>query len=209
MPDQNRAAVDTAFFSVFTQTSLDLEGTRRQVAEQIGARLGEVEAQANRAAREASSLRDQAARVEHDYRSGDLSAANYERITAEVAAELEAAEAEAARLEEHTDLVERASGDIDGESETLRALADLRSQIAGTIGSDSSAKEVDALRAAVASLFEVVYVRPGDPAYGGYYLEPQVRRELVDALRPGDELAPVALGLSGPGNKLTGTGVPE
>jgi hypothetical protein len=188
MPDQNRAAVDTAFFSVFTQTSLDLEGTRRQVAEQIGARLGEVEAQANRAAQEASSLRDQAARVEHAYRSGDLSAANYERITAEVAAELEAAEAEAARLEEHTDL---------------------RSQIAGTIGSDSSAKEVDALRAAVASLFEVVYVRPGDPAYGGYYLEPQVRRELVDALRPGDELAPVALGLSGPGNKLTGTACPS
>ena len=59
------------------------------------------------------------------------------------------------------------------------------------------------LRAAVARHFESVEV-VADPAIpSGYYVAPRVRAELVDALRRGEDLPRVTLGLS-PEKNLTG-----
>ena len=117
MPPQDRAAVDSTFLEMFEQTAVDLEGTLKQVAAQMETRLAEVEAQADRAEREVSDLRTQAARVNRDYRAGTLTAANFERLSTDIADELEAAEAESQRLREHADTVRETAGEIDGEAE--------------------------------------------------------------------------------------------
>lgn len=105
-----------------------------------------------------------ATRINRDYRAGELSPANYERLSADIAAELEAAEAESRRLREHAEQVRGAANGIDAEAETLRALAELRAQICEQVN-DRGVAGIEALRAAVASLFESVEVIPDPPGF--------------------------------------------
>jgi hypothetical protein len=145
MPDQDRVAVDGTFFMMFEKVSLDLEATRRQVAEQLNARLSETLTQAGRATREVARLQAETVRTDRDYRSGELSPASYERLSADIAQELKAAEAEAERLREHADAVRESAGRSDGEAEMLRALAELRAAISGKV---RETEGLDVLRAA-------------------------------------------------------------
>jgi DNA repair exonuclease SbcCD ATPase subunit len=224
MPNQDRAAVDGTFFQMFENVTLDLEATRRQVAEEMSSRLEETEAQADRATREVARLQAEAQRADRDYRSGELSAASYERLSDDIAAELGAAKAEAERLREHTEAVRESADKIDGEAETLRALAELRTAIAGKV---KGSEGLDALRAAIASVSESVEVRilpyseeearkAHDPAHaltgyasrGNAHLFPRIRPELVEwPWEPADGMPKAALSV--PENKLTGSGVPE
>ncbi len=68
----------------------------------------------------------------------------------------------------------------------------------------ADAKGIEALRAAIAAVFDVVYVSPGNPSYKHpFYLEPQVREELLDGIPKAELALPV------PENNSSGRGVPE
>ena len=91
MPRVKREAVETAAVALFERTFVDVEGTRKHVAGELGARLSEVTTQAERAEREVAEKTAQRARVERDYLTRDLSAASYERLSAMLDTEVTAA----------------------------------------------------------------------------------------------------------------------
>jgi site-specific DNA recombinase len=132
-PNIGRDVIDTAVYTYFEKIGLDVEATRQQLAESRDRKLEEVRASRGQAERETGSLRDQAKRVERDYRSGELSVPNYERISAEIAEELEAANAEAERLQKQEQKVTDWGELRDVQADMLRKLADLRRAIAGEI----------------------------------------------------------------------------
>ena len=134
-------------------------------------------AEAERADHEVHDLRSQLARIERDYRSGELGAASHERLSAKVVEELSAAEAERARLTKQAATIEESGRRIDGEQEALIRLRDLRVAISRHVASARAASEANrdlgALRAAMATVFDQVHIRPADHpitrAYDGYF----------------------------------------
>ena len=187
MPVLRREAVDTAALELFTRVALDLTATREQVAAGMGARAGEAHAQAGRAERDASELRAQGDRIARDYRAGTLSAASYERLSCEIAAELEAATSEAERLTAHAEAVAAAGARLDAEDATLQRLAELREMIAGRV--NGAGQDIGALRAAWATFFASAEIIPADwwstrlgsrEVGKDYALVPMVRPEMVD-----------------------------
>jgi hypothetical protein len=201
MPQLKRTAVDGAFYTVFSQHGLDVEGTRQRVAEQMNSQTQEVEEQAARACREVEDLREQSTRISRDYRAGKLPADDYIRLRAEIAEESEAAQAESKRLREHAAAVSESAEKLDAESETLRALAELQAQIADRTAK-GEARGIEALRAALSTVFDVVYVSPGVAGYKWpFYLEPQVREELLEVIPK------AALALPVPENNSSGSGL--
>ena len=197
MPALPREAVEGPLLAMFERHALDVAATRDHVAAQLGASVAEARAQAARAGRDAGQKRAALARFDRDYEAGELSAANYERQVARVTEELEAAEAEQARLTAHAEGAEGALAGLDAEGETLRRLAALREEVAGRVS--GAGGDVGALRAAVAQVFDAVWVlleasledpeltlhrplRDGSSVapWGGLCVAPCVRREMFE-----------------------------
>jgi hypothetical protein len=203
MPPLKRSAVDGAFYEIFSQTGIDIEATRQRIAQHLDTQVREITEQAARAEREVKDPQEQDARVDRDHRSGGLPLADYTRLRDQIAAEQVGAEAEALRLREHANAVIESAEHIDAESETLRALAELQAQIAdGT--AKGEAKGIQALRAAIATVLDVVFVSPGNPSYKyPFDLEPELREELLESMPKG------ALALPVPENNSSGSGLPR
>jgi hypothetical protein len=84
------------------------------------------------------------------------------KLLGQITEEREGATAEAARLREHANAVAESAEHIGAESETLRALAELQAQISDkTVKGE--ARGTEALRAAIATVLEVVYVKSWRP----------------------------------------------
>jgi DNA invertase Pin-like site-specific DNA recombinase len=160
MPFLPRHAVESAALRMFEVAALDVEATRRHVAEQMGARLNEARTQAERASREVAAKRAALYRFDREHEDGQLSATNYERQVARVGEELAAAEAERERLTAHAESITDRLDDLDAESETLRRLAELRSEVSARMSDAAGSGDVGALRAAWARVFEACYVVP-------------------------------------------------
>ncbi|MDA0179019.1 recombinase family protein [Solirubrobacter phytolaccae] len=158
MPILRRAEVEVPALRLFERWALDVDGTRERLAEQLAGREGTAREQAARAAREAADAASALDRFDRDYASGALDAADYGRLTAKFRDELSAADAERDRLHARADEVAAMLGGLDAEHEGLRRLAELRAAIAGQIG--SAGDDVQALRAAMAAVFEKVHVVP-------------------------------------------------
>jgi len=77
---------------------------------------------------------------------------------------LAAAQAEHRRLSAHADAVAATRAGVDADTETLRRLAALRSGIAERVGT-AAARDLPALRAAIASVFSASYLVPEDELY--------------------------------------------
>jgi hypothetical protein len=179
MPVLRRADVDRAALSEFEQTALDYEATREHVERHLRSGAEDARTQADRAAREAAELRARADRIRRDYRRGKLDADDNRAFRDEVADELAAAEAETARLTARAAEADAALADLDAESETLRRLTELRATVAGRI---NGARDVPALRAAIAQVFAQFWIVADPFRLGHYGVLPEPRPEMVNAL---------------------------
>ena len=127
--------------------------------------------------------------MEADYLAGTLGAATYERLSARLADDAAAADAQAAQFEAHAAEHVRARSALDAESETLRRLAELREAVAGRI--TGAADDIGALRAAWTAIFDATYLirrelweeddQAGDVDDGRIALAivPLIRREML------------------------------
>jgi site-specific DNA recombinase len=208
-----RADVDTTIYRLFENVALDVEGTRRQIAERRDRDLGEMRALRENAEREMLRKHDALAKVERDYLEGDLGAATYERLNAQLAEDTAAAAAEVAQLSERERQVIEASDRLDAEEGALRLLTEVRQQIAGRIReaglldarghrhplwrAEPPADLIASVRAALAQVFESFTIHhdplgeiPEDPskpwcgAQGEYVIEPKLRDDAVGARVP-------------------------
>ncbi|HWM12256.1 MAG TPA: hypothetical protein VNO82_23050 [Solirubrobacteraceae bacterium] len=161
-----------------------MDGTRRNVAEQLDTRADEVATQARRAAREVAEHRAALARADRDYASGTLGAESYERFSAKFGDELAAAEAEQERLAAHANEITATRQDLDADHAMLACLEHLRAAVSARMAT-AAATDVGALRAAWASIFDAVRLSYKD---GEVFLVPHIRDDMlvIDEADAGD-----------------------
>lgn len=180
MPTMERAAVEQAALSLFEAVALDVEATRDRLAAQMTASVDETRVQAERAAREVNILGAEAARVDRDYRRGEVSASNYERLASDIARDLDAAVESQRLVTERAENLDATAGSIDAKAEVLRRLTDLRVSVAGRI--NRATDDIDALRAAWTTVFDHTVLMPRDvdnPSKDAFDVMPSLRPEMV------------------------------
>ena len=190
MEPLQRAEIDGAVYSYFEQLGLDVNATRRQLAEVRGRKLSEVEALAGQAEVERHRAEERLSRVRRDYADGKLGAEDWAEFREELTAELSGAEAEVDRLASQLIEVETWGELGDTERDTLSKLADLRRVIAGEV---QGAEGTEAVRAALARLFDRFVVRRAQPGQrihadlawaGDLVIEPIVAEQAVQGYSP-------------------------
>jgi site-specific DNA recombinase len=224
VPPIPRAVVDAAALKLFEQLALDVAGTREALGVSRDERVGVIEAQLQRSAREVSELTSQLERVERDYLAEELGAAAYDRLTSRITSELDGARAEHTRLSEQAEDVRLSVLALDLEDEVLSRLTELRRFVAGRVNEAAERGDIGALRSAIGSVFRVVVLRPVGhqittivgysesvaPAGQDYWIEPHLRPEMIADEGPHRQgpfsLRKIPLGLA---NNQTTTGVPE
>jgi DNA invertase Pin-like site-specific DNA recombinase len=153
MPWHKRAEVDSRFLAIFEREFLDLDATRERVAAELDGDLRDAEAQAASAEGQLARLERQRQRVEADYLAEELGAAAYDRLSARLAREHQAARAERDRIAEHAEALRSARASIDAESETLRRLAEIRNTVAAHARDALAQQDLEALRGIIATAF--------------------------------------------------------
>lgn len=156
MPHLRRADIDQAVYRYFEQLGLDIEATRRTIADARDRKLAEIRALHEQARREARLADERLARVRRDYADGRLDAEDWREFRQELGAERDAARAELDRLAEQEREVEGWGELRDAEADTLRRLSEIRAAIAGEV---KDADGLDAVRAALSRLFERFVIR--------------------------------------------------
>ena len=179
MPTLRRVDVDVPALRLFEEWALDVDSTREHIGAQLGSRIDETRSQAERAGREVQKLRAQRERIERDYRAEELGAAAYSRVSANVAEELDAAEAEHARLTAQAERVSAGLAGLDTEHETLTRLAEMRAAISRTMSESAGAGDAGALRSAIARTFVETVVIPRG-LYGEMVSEGEIPERWAD-----------------------------
>lgn len=158
MPDAPGASadVDTAVYRYFEQVALDVEATREQLTAAVERKRAEVLALCDGAEREAQQAAERLARVKRDYPHGELTAAEWRELRADLAPELDAAQAEAERL--RSTEAETAISDV--EADLFEHLARIRAAVAGEV---TDAAGVAAVRSALLRLFDGFTLRRDIP----------------------------------------------
>lgn len=193
MPHLRRADIDGAVYRYFEQIALDLDATRRSVEEAQNRKLTEIRALRDQADRDAQRAAEKLARVRRDYTEGRIDAADWREFRDELGGEKTAAEAQVERLTQSQAEVEQSGAMLDAEREVLEHLAQIRRSIAGEI---QSVEGVDAVRAALARMFERFVIRRGVPGRvhvelvsDELWIEPVARDREVDGMT--ESLRPV------------------
>jgi DNA invertase Pin-like site-specific DNA recombinase len=178
-----RSRIDTAVYNYFSQVALDVEATRRALAESHECKLAEIRSLLAESEQEAQHAEERLARVRRDYADGRIDAEDWREFRAELAAERDAAAAQAARHQASEAEVAAAANAIDAEHAALRQLAAIRRSIAGDI---QRAEGVEAVRAALTRLFDAFVVHRSTPrrvhvelAGCDYWIEPIVREDMM------------------------------
>ena len=159
-----REAVDSALMTYLTKRLLDVEETRRQMAEREGmavvnARQHQLDTQAQLARAE-----EQLGRIRRDYRAGKLDAEDYAEFKADLTAEIGAARSEAEQAAKALSQMEGRATTVDLEAELLRSLAAYQDFAASV----ELAKQIDldALRTQLRQAFDHVrFIAPDHPLY--------------------------------------------
>jgi len=151
MPPVSRAEVDAAVYRYFEQVGLDVEATREQLIAAVERKQAEVRALCEAAEREAQEADERLMRVKRDYTHGELTAAEWRELRADLAPELDAAKAEAERLRERLSATEAETAISDVETELLEQLVRIRAAVAGEV---TDAAGVAAVRSALLRLFD-------------------------------------------------------
>jgi hypothetical protein len=128
------AALSTERQSIWrfvTETALDLDATRRLLAEQPDAKLAELDAHRQHAATDAQRAQDLLTRVHRDYQNGQLTAAEWRELRDELTAELGAATALLRQLDAQKQRLAGDAAQTVVEDRVLTELAAIRASIMG------------------------------------------------------------------------------
>lgn len=196
LPHLRRAVIDSAVFSYFEQVGLDIDATRRQIADARDGKLVELRALAAQAEGEKHRAEERIDRVRRDYMDGEITATDWNMFKDDLGAQLEASTAAVDQITERLEAVEAWGEIADAEQDMLEGLAELKRAVAGEIADASS---IEAVRPALAKLFKhftIHQVKPGrrvhaELAWQGrdqdLVIEPTIREQAVEGysdLRP-------------------------
>jgi site-specific DNA recombinase len=160
-PDVRRDLVDGAALGYFETVGLDVAATRAAFEQSVAGKRTEVKALADQADRERLQKLDALQRVEDDYLAGKISGDSWERLQAKLQGELEALAAQSDLLRTQEEDVSSIEAELDAEAAMLERLSEIRQAVIGTV---RSADGLDAVRAAIGSLFEsFTIVKPSGP----------------------------------------------
>jgi DNA invertase Pin-like site-specific DNA recombinase len=172
-PRWNRRETDEAFLTHIETLHLDRDATVALLEEHLQRRSNEAAGLAELADREVARTAEGLRRADRAFMSGKLSPENYERLTAEAQGEMEAAEAEAARLRARAKEIADEGGVIDARQAAIERIYALRALVAGR--SSGGVEDLGSVRAMVRELFaEVVFEITPD---GERQLIPRLRNE--------------------------------
>jgi DNA invertase Pin-like site-specific DNA recombinase len=147
-----REPIDSAVWRFFERVALDVDATKRAIAEANEGKLAEFRSLREQAAQEAQRAFEALTRIERDYIDGKITAEQWGRLEAKLTTEAEAAGAEAERLAANEDALRAELESFDAETAALQELAALRAMIA-TEARHGRQHGVDAFRAALRRLF--------------------------------------------------------
>jgi site-specific DNA recombinase len=178
-----RADIDTAVLAHFESIALDVDATRQALAAALDRRTAEAQALLQAAEHEAQEAVDRLTRVKRDYTSGELTAAEWRELRAELAPEAEAAAAEAERLRVQAAEAAEAGSIKDAEAVVLEQLAEIRAAVAGNVEQPAN---TDGLRAVLRRLFSrfTLHTNPPREAHvelidSGFWIEPIVNEQAI------------------------------
>jgi hypothetical protein len=183
IPTVHRAEIDAAVYRYFEQVGLDVEATRRQIAEARERKLAEVRALRQRAETEARRADERLARVRRAFQDGSIEADDWAEQREQLTEERKGAYAEADRLLDQEGEVEGWGELRDVEAETLRQLARIRAAIAGEIRDTDG---IEPVRAALNRTFERFVLHRSAPGrahielIGETWIEPVVREQAIE-----------------------------
>lgn len=147
-----RRPIDEAVWRFFEQVALDVDATRTAIAVQHDARLAEINALRAHADREAQKTASALTRIERDYRDEKLTAEQWSRFDAKLTSELEAANAQVARLDTQRATLLAEMAEVDTETVVLEQIGALRAMLVGEVRAGGR-EGVDSFRAALRRLF--------------------------------------------------------
>jgi hypothetical protein len=147
--------VDEQMLSSFELSLHDAQGSLDSIRSEGQRQVDEANALIEQAEREAVVAEDRLARVKRDYQDGKLEAEDWTEQRAELEGERIAAKAEAEQYREQAETLARNLEALDADAELQRSLTEIREAVEGKI---EKAEGIDALRAALAQTFEVVYL---------------------------------------------------
>jgi site-specific DNA recombinase len=173
MPTFSAKQIDGPFLEEFEATVLDLDATRATIEERSAGAIEEARALAEAAEGQVAAAEAGLDRADRAFREGKISAENYQRLCDDTSSEIEAAHAEAERLQDRVSKVEAEVARLDADAELVKRLDALRAAVAGRI---DGADDIDAIRAAIAATFELVglHIVAEQP-----FLEPVLRRDAI------------------------------
>lgn len=150
----SRAAVDEAVVAYFERVGVDVDETKRQLAEAGAREHAEIEALRSQAERELAKVEAGLAKIEGDYTLGDLPAADYTRLRAGLEEQATASRDALERLTQRESEVvtDKMVEDVD----LLTRLAELRSAVATEV---TDSRDFDAMRDALRRVFESFQLR--------------------------------------------------
>jgi site-specific DNA recombinase len=188
-----RNEVDRAVFDYFQTVGLDLEAMREQLRAAAASKSCEVEVLLRDAERAEREVADAITRAKRDYGRGALDAETYTELVVGYKSEHTASEANVKQLQGRAEQIraaERTAGD--GEAEVMARLAQVRAAVSGEV---RSASDLEAVRAALARMFEEFTI--ARPAADTLDALSDVERSLVEQQErefPRDDVPTLAVG---------------
>lgn len=186
-----RRDIDEAVFSYFEQVALDVGATRDQLATAMSQKVGEATTMLAAAEEEAQDASNRLAKVKRDYTHGELTAAEWRELKADLEPESEAAKSQVKRLLGQVEAARSSAAIGDAEQAVIEQLARIRAAIAGDV---NSAADLDALRALLRRLFDRFLFHPEPAAVAHvelieerYWIEPVISKRAIEGYDDGIE----------------------
>ena len=191
-----REAVDSAMPAELTEKSyVSLDQTRERITAKIDSDLATARELREGAERDEHKAREALVRIGRDYRSGEITGAQWSKLEVELTAEHEAAKAKVARMIANEQALSEAVPLADVESEVLRRL--LRDLFEEVIYRPAES---------VAEAVKYEDYRESVVAVPGAYLEPRLRSAVIE--RYDEEVRPVLKRLALPLGETEAAGFP-
>jgi len=189
-----REPIDAAVYEFFRRVVLDVDQTRAQMGAAGESKIAEVSGLLAGAQQQAATARERLERVKGDYLAGELLAPEWRELREDLEPAAQAAESECDRLTSQLAEVEAGTDLMGVEAELIEKLAQIRVALAGRV---KDAAGIDAVRAALMSIFDRFVLHQGGPAGRvnldlvgeGYWIEPVISDHAVKGLD--EKLRPV------------------
>ena len=178
-----RVEIDGAILGYFEQVGLDLDATRDELAAAMDRKIDETRALLRAAQKDAATAADRLARVKSDYLSGELTAAEWRELRAELEPSTAAASAEVERLTAQLHSHESDGAVEVAEREVYELLRQIRETVSGSAADTAGAQAVSAT---LLRLFDHFTYHVGIPEEanvelvdGQSWIEPTIRPDVI------------------------------